>query len=280
MKENSACLSAQARADLPRNISTSQSRVSTTFYSRQSLAMDALSATIGPSSGECRLKGHFVSSDLRRNPRLEISGRPNATDDEGRGAMNIDIVTNVSDTATFFLVAPEIIGKETLNHIYAWARVLSDDKLSDRLVRNHKISIERNTEPDLKQTLTTLFRSVCGLLFIYFLYMIWHDSWIVGPGILKPALAIFCLVVFGFTVLISIIYFMFSLFVILVWNKRRLASVAPARRYAVCSDTRPGRLGGRPFLTPVMSALRRFAPLMRTVRMLRLHRARSSAQRS
>ena len=56
MKENSACLSAQARADLPRNISTSQSRVSTTFYSRQSLAMDALSATIGPSSGECRLK--------------------------------------------------------------------------------------------------------------------------------------------------------------------------------------------------------------------------------
>ena len=37
------------------NISTRQSRVSTAFYSCQSLAMDALSATIGPSSGECRI---------------------------------------------------------------------------------------------------------------------------------------------------------------------------------------------------------------------------------
>jgi hypothetical protein len=61
------------------NISTRQSRVSTTFYSCQSLAMDALSATIGPSSGECRFRCSTPPSCARMCRRPEQRGARRAS---------------------------------------------------------------------------------------------------------------------------------------------------------------------------------------------------------
>jgi hypothetical protein len=55
MTEVSAFLGVRARAGLRRNVSTSRGVVSTTFQSCQSLAIDAVSASVRLSSGKCRL---------------------------------------------------------------------------------------------------------------------------------------------------------------------------------------------------------------------------------
>jgi hypothetical protein len=171
--------------------------------------------------------GSTMTRQGSRAARQGTSRVPEANHSKGLPGMNVDIVVNSLDTASFFLAAPEIIGEQSLNSLSDMAHrfmptvvmTAQKDSRPDETYQAYRVRKGLPNDPSFLQTLKALASNALADSFgISICVRAWHGT---GSDTLwLRALSWAGLCFFGLGTVACTLFVLTSVFVIIVGQRR------------------------------------------------------------